>query len=157
LPLFCLRLHVLPERQDRHSPTKCCLGAPRGAHVDVIHQHTRLKPNLRKVHFNALFMLQASPARVNVTNYVLDLITVSRSILVPLGLDGAHISANKRVQDVCAKSNVCFIAEEAEPLKGAVGNKCKKAAYLCQVEVMAPTFNECAHKQELHRLASKAA
>jgi len=104
----------------------CFLGAPRGAHMDVIHQHTRLKSNLRKVHFNALFMLQASTARVNVTNYVLDLNTVSRSVLIPLGLDGALIRIKKRVQDVCAKSNVCFIAEEAESLKGAVGDKCRR-------------------------------
>ena len=89
-------------------------------------QHTRLKSNLRKVHFNALFMLQASTARVNVTNYVLDLNTVSRSVLIPLGLDGALIRIKKRVQDVCAKSNVCFIAEEAESLKGAVGDKCRR-------------------------------
>ena len=46
-----------------------------------------------------------------------------------------------RVQDVCTKSNICFITEEAESLKGTVGDKCKKAAYLCQEEVMAPTCN----------------
>jgi hypothetical protein len=72
---------------------------------------------------------------------VLDLNTVSRSVLIPLGLDGAHSSANRWVQDVFAKSNVCFIAEEAEPSKGAVEDKCKKAAYPCQVEVMMPTCN----------------
>ena len=34
-------------------------------------------------------MLQASPARLIVTNYVLDLNAVSRSVLIPLSLDGA--------------------------------------------------------------------
>ena len=91
------------------------------------------------VHFDALFMLQASPARLNVTNYVLDLNAVSRSVLIPLSLDGALIRIKKRVQDVCTKSNICLITEEAESLKGAVRDKCKKAAYLCQEEVMAPT------------------
>jgi enhancing lycopene biosynthesis protein 2 len=107
--------------------------------MDVIHQRTRLKPNHRMVHFDALFMLQASPARLNVTNYVLDLNAVSRSVLIPLSLDGALIRIKKRVQDVCTKSNICLITEEAESLKGAVRDKCKKAAYLCQEEVMAPT------------------
>ena len=91
------------------------------------------------MHFDALFMLQASPARLNVTNYVLDLNAVSRSVLIPLSLDGALIRIKKRVQDVCTKSNICLITEEAESLKGAERDKCKKAAYLCQEEVMAPT------------------
>jgi hypothetical protein len=55
----------------------------------TLHQRTRLNPNHRKVHFDALFMLQASPARLIVTNYVLDLNAVSRSVLIPLSLDGA--------------------------------------------------------------------
>jgi hypothetical protein len=109
--------------------------------MDVVHQHTGLKPILRKVCFNALLLLQASPARVYVTDYVLDLNAVSRSVLIPHALKGTRDSANKRVNNVCAKSNVGLITEEAESPKGTVCDESEKTAHSGQVEVMMPTCN----------------